>query len=176
MAGFEHLSIKDVIDPGKTVEVSHPTGSREDPKSRIHPFKRHHANMPYDKINKRLVAPLLSGPNGFWTTFDMNDAITRGNKTLDVAYSGEFDYVQTTYAFPITHMVAPASNAVRCTECHIRTQGRLASITGIYLPGRDKNQVIDTIGIIAVLGSLHRGSAPRPWGAFSPGTERRINP
>ncbi len=152
--GFEHLSIKDVIDPGKTVEVSHPTGSREDPKSRIHPFKRHHANMPYDKINKRLVAPLLSGPNGFWTTFDMNDAITRGNKTLDVAYSGEFDYVQTTYAFPITHMVAPASNAVRCTECHIRTQGRLASITGIYLPGRDKNQVIDTIGIIAVLGAF----------------------
>ena len=37
----------------------------------------------------------------------MNDAVTRGNKALDVPYSGELDYVETTYAFPITHMVAP---------------------------------------------------------------------
>ncbi|MBU3951848.1 MAG: cytochrome C, partial [Proteobacteria bacterium] len=94
------------------------------------------------------------GPNGFWTKFDMDDAITRGNKTLDVPYSGEFDYVETTYAFPITHMVAPRENALNCTQCHIRENSRLASITGIYLPGRDRSNLIDSIGMMAVLGAL----------------------
>ncbi len=117
-------------------------------------MKIHRGKQPYDKINKQIVAPLLSGPKGFWTTFDMNDAITLGNKTLDVPYSGEFDYVETTYAFPITHMVAPKENALDCNECHIRENSRLADITGIYLPGRDRSDFIDSIGIIAVLGAL----------------------
>ena len=151
---FSNTGIKDKIDPSAIVQVSHPLGDKDDPDSRIHPFKIHRGKQPYDKINKQIVAPLLSGPNGFWTTFDMNDAITRGNKALDVPYSGEFDYVETTYAFPITHMVAPKENALNCNECHIRENSRLANITGIYLPGRDRSNFIDSIGMIAVLGAL----------------------
>ena len=151
---FSNTGIKDKIDPSAIVQVSHPLGDKDDPDSRIHPFKIHRGKQPYDKINKQIVAPLLSGPNGFWTTFDMNDAITRGNKALDVPYSGEFDYVETTYAFPITHMVAPKENALNCNECHIRENSRLANITGIYLPGRDKSNFIDSLGMIAVLGAL----------------------
>ncbi len=151
---FSNIGIKDKIDPAQIVKVSQPLGEKSDPNARIHPFKIHRGKQPYDKINKQLVAPILSGPKGFWTTFDMNDAITRGNKTLEVPYSGEFDYVETTYAFPITHMVAPAKNAVNCTECHTRDNSRLAAITGIYLPGRDKNNFIDSIGMIAVLGAF----------------------
>ncbi len=151
---FANTGIKDKIDPSTIVQVSHPLGDKNDPDSRIHPFKIHRGKQPYDKINKQIVAPLLSGPNGFWTTFDMNDAITRGNKALDVNYSGEFDYVETTYAFPITHMVAPKENALNCNECHIRENSRLANITGIYLPGRDKSNFIDSLGMIAVLGAL----------------------
>jgi octaheme c-type cytochrome (tetrathionate reductase family) len=151
---FSNIGIKDKIDPAQMVEVSQPLGDKNDPDARIHPFKVHRGNQPYDKVNKQLVAPILSGPKGFWATFDMNDAITHGNKALDVPYSGEFDYVETTYAFPITHMVAPAKNAVNCTECHIRDNSRLANITGIYLPGRDRNQFIDTLGMIAVLGAF----------------------
>ncbi len=151
---FSNIGIKDKIDPAGIVEVSHPIGDQADPDARIHPFKIHRGKQPYDKVNKQLVAPILSGPKGFWSTFDMNDAITRGNKTLDVPYSGEFDYVETTYAFPITHMVAPGKNALNCTECHIRENSRLAGITGIYLPGRDKNPFFDSIGMIAVLGAL----------------------
>lgn len=151
---FSNMGIKDKIDPAKIVEVSQPLGDKTDPDARIHPFKIHRGKQPYDKVNNQLVAPLLSGPKGFWTTFDMDDAITRGNKTLDVPYSGEFDYVETTYAFPITHMVAPRENALNCTQCHIRENSRLASITGIYLPGRDRSSFIDSLGMIAVLGAL----------------------
>lgn len=151
---FSNTGIKDEIDPAGIVRVSHPIGEPSDPNARIHPFKLHRGKQPYDKINKQLVAPLLSGTDGFWTTFDMNDAITRGNKALDVPYSGEFDYVETTYAFPITHMVAPGEQALNCTECHIREGSRLARITGIYLPGRDKNDFVDAVGMVAVLGAL----------------------
>ncbi|WP_022663869.1 tetrathionate reductase family octaheme c-type cytochrome [Desulfospira joergensenii] len=151
---FDNTGVKDNIDPGQIVKVSQPKGSADDPNSRIHPFKIHRGKQPYDKINKRLVAPLLSGHDGFWTTFNMNDAIIRGNKTLGIPYSGEFDYVETSYAFPTTHMVAPVSEVLNCTECHIREKSRLANITGVYMPGRDKSDFIDGIGMIAVLGAL----------------------
>ena len=147
-------TIDDVIDPAQIVKVSHPVGDGTDPEARIFPFKIHRGKQPYDKIHKKLLAPLLSGKNGYWTTFDMNDAIKHGNKTLGIPYSGEFDYVETTYAFPITHMVAPKENALNCTQCHIREDSRLASITSLYLPGRDKSSPIDTIGWISVLGAL----------------------
>lgn len=151
---FSNKGIKDEIDPSSIVEVSHPIGDKDDPNARIHPFKVHRAQVPYDKVNKRLVAPLLSGPKGYWSSFDMNDAIARGNKTLDVDYSGEFDFVDTTYAFPITHMVAPGENALNCRECHTRENSRLANISGIYLPGRDRSDFIDSIGMIAVFAAF----------------------
>ncbi len=144
----------EVIDPAQIVKVSHPVGDKTDPEARIYPFKIHRGKQPYDKINKKLLAPMLSGKNGFWTTFDMNDAIEHGNKTIGIPYSGEFDYVETTYAFPITHMVAPKENALNCTQCHTRENSRLANITGLYMPGRDKSDLIDTIGWILVIGAL----------------------
>ena len=151
---FANIGIKDEIDPSAIVEISHPLGNKNDPDSRIAPFKIHRGKQPYDKIRKRMVAPLLSGPNGYWTSFDMKDAITRGNKTLGEPFSGEYDFVETTYAFPTTHMVAPREDALNCSECHIRKNSRLANITGIYLPGRDRSNFIDKIGLIAVLGAF----------------------
>ncbi len=144
----------DVIDPAGIIRVSHPVGDETDPDARIFPFKIHRGKQPYDKINKKLLAPLLSGKDGFWTTLNMDDAIERGNKTLGIPYSGEFDYVETTYAFPITHMVAPKENALACTECHIRDTSRLASVTGVYMPGRDRIALVDTLGWVLVLGAL----------------------
>ncbi|MCP4024668.1 MAG: tetrathionate reductase family octaheme c-type cytochrome [Desulfobacteraceae bacterium] len=151
---FSNTTIKETIDPGQIVKVSHPIGEMTDPDSRIHPFKVHRGKQPYDKVHKKLVAPILSGKNGFFTTLDMPKSIDIGQKALNEPYSGEFDYVETTYAFPITHMVAPRENALSCTQCHIREESRLASITGIYLPGRDKSDYIDALGWIAVIGAL----------------------
>ena len=151
---IDSVTVKDAIDPSGTVAVSHPVGSLDDPQSRIFPFKIHLGNQPYDKINKTLLAPLLSTPKGFWTTFDMKDAISHGQQALGVPFSGQYDFVSTTYVFPTTHMVAPKENVVACTECHDRTESRIANLTGFYMPGRDYNQWINTIGWILVLGSL----------------------
>jgi hypothetical protein len=55
----------------------------------------------------------------------------------------------------ITHMVAPKEKAVPCQDCHTRAaDGRLASITDIYLPGRDRIEWIDWIGGLMVFGAL----------------------
>ncbi|MFH1153285.1 MAG: tetrathionate reductase family octaheme c-type cytochrome [Pseudomonadota bacterium] len=144
----------DVIDPGTVVKVSQPVGSMNDPNSRIFPFKIHHGKQPYDKVNKTLLAPLLSGPKGYWTTFNWIESITLGNGFLGVPFSGEYDFVETTYAFPITHMVAPKENALKCAECHTGNNGRLASLTGFYMPRRDSSKPVDSFGWIAILGSL----------------------
>lgn len=147
-------TVRDTIDPATVVQVSHPVGDRNDPDSRIYPFKIHRAKQPYDKINKNLLAPLLSGEKGYWTTFDWDESIRLGNATLDLPFSGEFDFVDTTYAFPITHMVAPKEKALSCTECHVRESGRLANLTGFYMPGRDRAKPVDSLGWLIVLGSL----------------------
>ena len=144
----------DVIDPRTIVSVSHPVGEKGDPEARIFPFKIHKGVQPYDKIHKKLLAPMLSGKKGYWETFDMDAAIAHGQKTIGLEYSGEFDYVETTYAFPITHMVAPKENALTCTQCHSRENSRLAGITDVYIPGRDKSNLFDTIGWLSVLGAL----------------------
>ncbi len=144
----------DTIDPGRVVKVSHPVGSPDDPDSRIFPFKLHTGKQPYDKVNKTLLAPMLSGPKGYWTTFNWSEALSLGNKALGLSFSGEFDFVSTSYAFPITHMVAPRKDALACTECHTRDRGRLAGLAGFYMPGRDRSNPIDALGWIIVLGSM----------------------
>ena len=145
---------KDMIDPGGVVAVSKPEGSREDPNSRIFPFKVHRGRQPYDKVHKTLLAPILSGPKGYWDTLDWQLALSGGQKALALPYSGQFDFVDTTYVFPTTHMVAPKENAVGCTQCHARQGSRMANLAGFYMPGRDKLDILDGLGWIAVLGAL----------------------
>ena len=50
-------------------------------------------------------------------------------------------------------MVAPKDNVVTCIECH-RAEGRLASLAGFYMPGRDDFKTINVFGWILVLGTL----------------------
>lgn len=148
------LTVRDVIDPGKTVAVSQPSGSPAEENARIFPFKVHRGSQPYDKINKTLLAPLLSGPDGYWKTLDWDRALSKGQQALGLPFSGQFDFVQTSYVFPTTHMVAPKDNVVACSECHRKQDGRLAALAGFYMPGRDGSKVIDTLGWVLVLGSL----------------------
>ena len=148
------VTVRDKIDPSSTVRVSHPVGSRDDANARIFPFKVHKGRQPYDKVHKTLLGPVLSGPDGYWTTLDWQHALSKGMAALDAPYSGEFDFVDTTYVFPITHMVAPKEQVVSCVECHVRSGSRLADLTGFYMPGRDKFNALDALGWIAVLGSL----------------------
>jgi octaheme c-type cytochrome (tetrathionate reductase family) len=156
---IEHLTVKDTIDPSKPVHINRPVGDKDDPNSRIFPFKVHRAKQPYDKINKNLVIPHLfpkgKGDNdAYWKGYDWNKAIASGMQTAGLTYSGEYDFVETEYVFPTTHMVAPRNNVVACSECHTKSDGRLAKLSGFYMPGRDSFRILDTLGWIVVIGSL----------------------
>ncbi len=148
------ITAKDVIDPILTIAVSQPEGSRDDRNARIYPFKVHHGNQPYDKINKTLLAPLLSGPNGYFTLMDWKKSLTLGMEAIGLPYSGQFDFVKTTYVFPTTHMVAPKENVVSCMECHQREDSRLVNLAGFYMPGRDRVKAVDIIGWLVIMASI----------------------
>jgi len=157
---MNHLTVKDTIDPSKPVAMNWPVGGPEDENSRIFPFKVHRGKQPYDKINKNLTILHLfpkgkKDKDAYWKGYDWNRAIASGQKYAGLPCSGEYDFVETKYVFPTTHMVAPKDNVVACGECHTRNDSRLANLTnGIYMPGRDHNKLINTIGWIAVLSSL----------------------
>ncbi len=148
------MTVKDSIDPSTIVAVTESLGEPEDPAARIFPFKVHRGKQPYDKIHNRLLAPILSGPDGYWTTLDWSEALSRGMAALDLPFSNQFDFVETTYVFPTTHMVAPKEHVVACTQCHNRSNSRLADVAGVYMPGRDDAGLVDTLGWMAVLGAL----------------------
>ena len=161
-----HVSFKtkgDPIDPGNVVEINHPEGKAGDKDARIWPFKVHRGKQAYDVENKNLLIVHTAGEDdtALWHNFDWGKAIETGMKTAELPYSGKFGFVSTEMSWPITHMVAPKADAVKCNECH-RKDGRLAGIGGIYLPGRDGNALIDTLGIalalIALAGVLLHGA------------------
>jgi octaheme c-type cytochrome (tetrathionate reductase family) len=159
---IKSLTASDPIDPSGTVRLSYPMGDRSDENARIFPFKTHRGVQPYDKIHKTLLAPILGGNDGYWKTLDWQKALTKGSKALDLPYSGEFDFVDTTYVFPTTHMVAPKDNVVACKECHTK-EGRLANLGGFYMPGRDANRLLNVVGwgsvLAALIGVLLHGTA-----------------
>jgi len=149
------MTIKDTIDPEDTVRVSWPVGSREDEDSRIFPFKVHRGKQPYDEVNNRLLAAMLSSnENGYWKTYDWEDAITKGMAIMELPYSGQMGFVETAYVYPTTHMVAPKEDAVDCNRCHVRSGSRLANLSGFYMPGRDTFRQLDVGGWGAAAAAL----------------------
>ena len=78
---------------------------------------------------------------------DHHGALTVGNATLDIPFSGEFDFVDTTYVFPITHMVAPRENVVACNECHTRDDSRLANLAAARGDTADAERFVDLVAV-----------------------------
>jgi octaheme c-type cytochrome (tetrathionate reductase family) len=158
------ITLEDKIDPAKTVHMTTPIGSADDPNSRIYPFKVHRGKQPYDSVNNTFVAPHLFGKddNAYWKTFDWPKAIAAGMEYTGLPYSGQFDFVETDFLFQTTHMVAPKEKALTCVECHSR-DGRLKNLSGIYLPGKDANAELDFLGwggiFAASLGVIGHGTA-----------------
>ena len=155
---IKHITVKDVIDPSQPVKLNEPVGSSYDKKSRIFPFKVHRGKQPYDKVNKNMVIPNLfsSGKEdkeAYWKKYDWNEAIASGMAYAKLPYSGEYDFVETSYVFPTTHMVAPKENVLNCSACHNGSESRMAGITGVFMPGRDRSSVIDRIGWFVIAAS-----------------------
>lgn len=146
----------DIIDPTAVVEVNRFDGNPEDGISRIWPFKRMEGRQAYDSVLNTLAYTHTWGPDtdtAFWTNFDWGKAIEAGMKAAGAEYSGEYGFVDTYMYWPITHMVAPAEDAMDCASCHAR-DGRLADLAGIYMPGANPNSPAGLIGRLMVLAVL----------------------
>jgi octaheme c-type cytochrome (tetrathionate reductase family) len=108
----------DKIDPTQVTYINKPAGSIDDKTAKIFPFKVHVAKQPYDTGLNHLLAPITSGPGGYWTTFDWNNAFSLAQERMGLPYSGSYDFTQTYMLWPTTHMVQPKEDALQCNVCH----------------------------------------------------------
>ena len=87
-----------------------------------------------------------------WTNFNWEKSIKAAMDYVGEPYSGKFDFARTRMYGPITHMVAPKKQAVRCEECHAR-DGRMATVAGLYIPGATPS-LGGKLGLLALLAAL----------------------
>lgn len=152
-----HMMIDDKIDPKKQpIELNHMYGFCNMGNTKIWPMKVMRGKQPYDPINKTFIYPKLFGPKGsgaYWSDFDWKKSAKAGMKYAGKPFSGEVGFVETKMYWPLTHMVAPKEEALKCSECHSRN-GRLKNLKSCWIPGRDRIGIIDTIGFLAIIFAL----------------------
>ncbi|HEY9165944.1 MAG TPA: tetrathionate reductase family octaheme c-type cytochrome [Candidatus Kryptonia bacterium] len=145
-----HYLLGDTFDPSKPVEINKLYGSYDDPDSKIYPVKIHRSNQIYDTGFDYLIQPKTfsakKGDGGYWGDFNWQRAAEEGMKQVNLPYSGRYGFVQTEMYWPVNHMVSPKEQAVQCSECHTRDNGRLANLSGFYIPGRDYNPWVEGLG------------------------------
>jgi octaheme c-type cytochrome (tetrathionate reductase family) len=145
-----HYLVGDMFDPSKPLKMNELHGSYNDPDSKITPVKIHRANQIYDTQNKYLIQPKTvstkPGDGGYWKEFNWQRAAEEGMKLVNLPYSGKYGFTETEMYWPINHMVSPKNQTVQCTECHTRENGRLANLSGFYIPGRDYNPWVEWLG------------------------------
>ncbi|MBR9972352.1 tetrathionate reductase family octaheme c-type cytochrome [Magnetospirillum sulfuroxidans] len=147
----------DTFDDSSILVLNRLHGDAADPKARIWPFKEMKGKQPYDPELKTLLVNHVFGPDdsAFWTNFDINKSIKFGMDYAGLPWSGKIDFIETRMYWPITHMVAPKEQAVKCGECHMKGEdGRLAQVPGFYMPGRDAVRWLDLLGYLALGGAL----------------------
>jgi octaheme c-type cytochrome (tetrathionate reductase family) len=114
---YRYLMGDAIVAEGTTL-INPPAGDITDPDALIWPFKVHQAIQPYDLVYGYLLQPQTAGEGGFWDAFNWDQAFRLGAEATGLAYSGEYDWAHTEMYWPITHMVAPAGDALTCSECH----------------------------------------------------------
>ena len=153
----DHYLLGDTIksDP---IQMNTLYGSHDDKDSKIIPVKIHVGDQIYDTKHRILIQPKVfsenKGDSAYWKDFDWQLAATAGMRRVGLPFSGEYDFIETVMYWPVNHMVAPKGEALGCAECHTRENGRLASLTGFYLPGRDYNKRLDFLGGFLFFASL----------------------
>ncbi|WP_066709568.1 tetrathionate reductase family octaheme c-type cytochrome [Celeribacter ethanolicus] len=141
------------IDPTQVVEINKVLGTPDGEDSRIWPFKRMVGRQSYDAGYNKLAYSHVWGPTtdtAFWTNYDWGKAIEAGMKAAGSPYSGEYGFIDTYMYWPITHMVAPADEAMDCAECHAE-DGRLVGLAGVVMPGTNPNSIVGRLGQLLVL-------------------------
>jgi len=146
----------DKINPANVVAINSFDGSADDPDARIWPVKVMRGKQPYDTANMTLAVPHTVGEDGFWKTFEWLPSLSKGMAAAGAPFSGEYGFVETTMMWPITHMVAPKEQALGCPSCHAK-DGRMESVAGVYIPGRDSWLLLDILGF-GLLGLTFAGT------------------
>lgn len=153
----DHHLIGDSVK-GDTVYMNKLNGSYSDKNSKIIPVKIHVGDQIYDTKYKNLIQAKLysveKGDSGYWKNFNWPKAAEAGMKRMGMPFSGEYGFIPTKMYWPINHMVSPKEEALSCDECHRRDDGRLAELNDFYLPGRDYNAAVDTLGWLLIFLSL----------------------
>lgn len=143
------------------INTYHGTPGVED--SRIWPVKLFQGKQPYDTVHNTLLVPHVAIPDdtAFWFNFDWAKALEAGTEAAGQPFSGEFDFVETTMLWPITHMVAPGEQALKSGSCHA-DDGRLEEVEGVWMPGRDRHELLDRFGFglagLMLLGAVGHGA------------------
>lgn len=160
---MKHLTFNDVIDPSTTVDLQVPKGPPARGTHKIHPFKLHLGNQPYDTEQNKLVAPLLSGDDGYWTKFDWDLALSEGMAKMNLPFSGKYGFVKTRFMYPLNHTIAPKEDALGCDDCHNREDSRMKGLTISYVPGRGDFSMFTRfawimLGLMVIGAVFHAGT------------------
>lgn len=152
---IRYKQLDEKINPDEVVELNNFSGSYDDPDARIWPFKVMRGKQPYDKGNNTLALIHLFGKDkaAYWKSYDWDSSISAAMKEAGANYSGEYGFIETTMHMPLAHMVPPKDQTLSCADCH-KKGGRMDNLTDFYMPGRDNNRILDTIGWLAVAGTL----------------------
>jgi len=153
---MRYTTIDTKFDPSKQpIPINAFSGSYDDPKARLWPFKRMHTIQPFDKGNNTLVYMHLWGEDkdAYWGNYDFGRAIQVAMNENGKPYSGQYGFVETYSYWPTTHMVAPKEKALDCAECHSKN-GRLQNLAGFYMPGRDSFRWLDIFGYLLIGGAF----------------------
>ncbi len=110
------------VTPGENGEVVYvkPLGSKDDPNSKIYPFKLHYAVVPYSSVNKTLV-PVKVGI--VFATGNVTKAVQAGAKLSGMQWDGK--WVTLVRYMQVNHGVQPADKALSCLNCHGPTVRRM---------------------------------------------------
>jgi octaheme c-type cytochrome (tetrathionate reductase family) len=145
-----HALLGDTLPAAPPFRLNALQGSYPDPEAKIIPVKVHRARQIYDTRYRYLIQPKTvstkAGDGGYWKEFNWQRAAEEGMKRVHLPFSGAYGFAETEMTWPVNHMVAPAAQAVPCAECHTRNGSRLAGLRDFYLPGRDADPTIESLG------------------------------
>jgi hypothetical protein len=98
-----------------------PLGSLADPGARITPWKPMEVTVPFDTETD---TPIHIDQSVYQIKGDLDAAVLAGIEASGQKYSGEWKAVTVSIYLDAQHQVAPASEALKCGDCH-STEGRL---------------------------------------------------
>lgn len=155
----DHHLLTDKVDTTQAfLKINTLFGEYRDRNSKIIPMKVHRGKQPYDTKNLTIIQAKLwdkeQGKGALWLDLEWERAIEEGMAYVNMPYSGKHDFIATEMYMPVNHMVSVSSEAVSCKECHTRENGRLASLTDFYMPGRDRNEWLDISGKLLLIMSF----------------------